>query len=205
MFISAAVEGLVDEGVIRRLVRHVGGEIHRVYGRNGKAHLRQRIHGYNQAARISPWIVLVDLNRDADCPPPLVAEWVPDPSPHMCFRVAVREVESWLLADGEAIARFLRVPVKRVPHAPELIDDPKRLLVELAEHSRRREIREDMVPRPGSGRTTGPAYASRLIEFAEGYWRPRVAAKSSDSLRRCLQRLRQMVRHRPLAEKRSWT
>ncbi len=197
MFISAAVEGLVDEGVIRRLVRHVGGEIRRVYGRNGKAHLRQRIHGYNQAARISPWIVLVDLNRDADCPPPLVAEWVPDPSHNMCFRVAVRAVESWLLADRERISQFLGVRIERVPHAPELIEDPKGLMVQLASWSRRRDIREDMVPRPGSGRRTGPAYASRLIEFAEGHWRPRVAAKSSDSLRRCLQRLRQMVRHRP--------
>ncbi len=197
VFISAAVEGIVDEAVIRRLVRHVGGEVHRVYGRNGKAHLRQRIHGFNQAASISPWIVLVDLNRDADCPPPLLADWLPHPSPHMCFRVAVRAVESWLLADRERISQFLGVPVGRVPHAPELIEDPKGLMVQLAARSRRRDIREDMVPRPGSGRLTGPAYASRLIEFTETHWRPRVSARFSDSLRRCLLRLGEIVRSRP--------
>lgn len=193
MVITAAVEGLVDEAVVRRLIQHVGGELNRVYGKNGKAHLRQRIGGYNQAARISPWIVLVDLNRDADCAPPLLADWLPDPAPNMCFRVAVREVESWLLADRDRIARFLGVAVARVPSAPEVLDDPKRLMVELAVRSRRREIREDMVPRPGSGRPTGPAYASRLIEFIAAHWRPGVSARSSESLRRCLIRLREMV------------
>lgn len=193
MFITAAVEGLVDEAVIRCLVQYVGGQLHRVYGKNGRAHLRQRISGYNNAARFSPWIVIVDLNRDADCAPPLLVQWLPQPAPNMCFRVAVREVEAWLLADRERIARFLSVSVQRVPRAPELIDDPKRLMVQLAASSRRREIREDMVPRPGSGRPIGPAYASRLIEFAEAHWRPRISARSSESLRRCLLRLREMV------------
>jgi hypothetical protein len=36
-------------------------------------------------------------------------------------------------------------------------------VVELARYSRRRDIREDMVPRPGSGRSVGAAYTSRLI------------------------------------------
>jgi len=197
VFITAAVEGLVDEAVVRMLVQHVGGQVHRVYGRNGKAHLRQRIRAYNQAANISPWVVLVDLNGDADCPPPLVTQWLPHPSPQMCFRVAVRAVESWLLADRERISQFLGVRIERVPHAPELIEDPKVLMVQLASWSRRRDIREDMVPRPGSGRRTGPAYSSRLIEFAENHWRPRISARSSDSLRRCLRRLRETVRGRP--------
>jgi hypothetical protein len=35
--------------------------------------LLERLGGYNNAARFSPWLVLVDLDRDADCPPPFVA------------------------------------------------------------------------------------------------------------------------------------
>lgn len=70
-------------------------------------------------------------------------------------------------------------------------------MVEMARRSRRRDIREDMVPRPGSGRTEGPAYTSRLIEFVADVdhgWRPDVAALSSDSMDRCLQCLRRLVR-----------
>lgn len=193
MVILAAVEGPVDEAVIRRLAEYVGAQVGQVYGKNGKDHLRQRIDAYNNAARISPWIVLVDLNHDAECAPPLRDAWLHQPATHMCFRVAVREVESWLLADRARLARFLAVPLSRVPTTPEAIEDPKGAVVQLAARSHRRDIREDMVPRPGSGRTVGPAYASRLIEFVSTHWNPEVAARSSDSLRRCLVRLREFA------------
>jgi hypothetical protein len=191
--ISGALEGLVDEAVVRRLVEQRGAVLGQVHGKNGKPHLRQRLAGYNQAARLFPWIVLIDLNRDADCAPPLRAEWLPNPALYMCFRVAVRKVEAWLLADREQLARFLSVTTSRIPLNPETIDDPKRTMVELARHSRQRNIREDMVPRPRSGRTVGPAYTSRLIEFVETLWRPEVAVRHSDSLRRCCEHLRVLV------------
>jgi hypothetical protein len=170
-----------------------GGELVRIYGKRGKPDLRQRVGAYNRDAVRSPWIVLVDLDRDADCAPPLRALWLPRPAPMMCFRVAVRAMEAWLLADREQLARFLSVPAARVPLAPEAVPDPKRAVVDLAIHSRRRAIREDMVPRVGSGRPVGPAYASRLIEFVEDHWRPEIAAQSSDSLRRCCERVDELI------------
>ena len=190
--ISAAVEGIVDEAVVRRLIAHAGGTPGAVYGRQGKSLLRQRIAGYNNAARRVPWIVLVDLDRDADCAPPLRNAWLPQPASHLCFRVAVREVESWLLADVERLADFLGVSRSRVPAQPESLNDPKETLVNLARTSRRRDIREDLVPRPEGGRRVGPAYSSRLIEFVSGRWRPEIAARRAESLRRaiaCLTRL----------------
>ena len=195
--ITGAVEGDVDEAVVRRLIQHVGAVPGPVHGRNGKAHLHQRLRGYNQAAHLSPWVVLVDLNHDAGCAPPFRLAWLPDPAPCMCFRVAVREVEAWLLADLEELARFLSLPVSQVPMDPEAIDNPKHALVQLAQRSRRREIREDMVPRLGSGRVVGPAYTSRLIEFvvrATPGWRPDVAARYSGSLDRCLRCLRRLAK-----------
>ena len=195
--ITAAVEGDVDEAVVRRLIEHVGATPGPVYGRNGKPHLRQRVAGYNHSARLSAWFVLVDLDHEAECAPPLRSAWLPNPSAHMCFRVAVREVESWLLADREHLARFLAVDTSRVPHSPESVNHPKNMMVELARHSHRREIREDMVPRPASARIVGPAYTARLIEFVIGGkvgWRPEVAAKFSDSLNRSLRCLHQITK-----------
>lgn len=187
----------MDEAVVRRLIRHVGAEPGPIYGKNGKAHLRRQVNGYNAAARWAPWIVLVDLNHDADCAPLLRDEWLPSPASQMCFRVAVRVVEAWLLADHQQIARFLGVSAKQIPPNPEEVADPKGLMVELARRSRRRDIREDMVPRPGSGRRVGPAYTARLIEFVEDTktgWRPDVAATSANSLRRCIECLRRLIR-----------
>ena len=54
--ISCAVEGDVDEAAIRSLLEFVGATAGSVYGKNGKAQLRQRIHGYNSAARHAPWV-----------------------------------------------------------------------------------------------------------------------------------------------------
>ena len=45
---------------------------------------------------------------------------------------------------------------------------------------------------PERGRTEGPAYTSRLIEYATDRWRPDIAARRAEGLRRavaCLQRL----------------
>jgi hypothetical protein len=195
-FVSAAVEGSLDEAVVRRLLAEVGAYVGPVYGKKGKGHLQQRINGYNSAARYSPWIVLIDLDHDADCAPPLRASWLPDPSENMCFRVAVREVEAWLLADRDRIAHFLSVAKARVPIEPEAEEHPKNVIVNLAASSRRRDIREDIVPRRGSGGAVGPAYTSRLIEYVQDQqsgWRPQVAADHSESLRRCIACLRELV------------
>jgi hypothetical protein len=198
VFITAAVEGNVDEAVVRRLIEHVGGIPGPVYGRNGKDYLRQRIAYYNRAARQSPWVVLVDQDHDAECAPPFRSAWLPAVSPQMCFRVAVRQVEAWLLADRERLAKVLSVSALKIPHNPEAVENAKNTVIELARQSRRREIREDMVPRPGSARAVGPAYTSRLIEFVIGTgigWRPEVAARYSESLNRSLRCLRRIMIH----------
>lgn len=70
---------------------------------------------------------------------------------------------------------------------------PKQALVNLARTSRRRAIRDDMVPREGSGRAVGPGYTSRIIEFVSNHWRPEQAAHVSDSLRRAIARLEILV------------
>jgi hypothetical protein len=99
LVISGAVEGPVDETVLRRLVEIAGGRLGPVYGKNGKNYLRQKINSYNQAARFSRWVVLVDLDHDAECAPLLRDSWLAKPAPNMYFRISVRAIEAWLLAD----------------------------------------------------------------------------------------------------------
>ena len=67
VIVRAAVEGLLDEAVVGRLMMAMGAAPGPVYGRNGKDRVRTRIDGYNRAARWVPWVVLVDLNHEAAC------------------------------------------------------------------------------------------------------------------------------------------
>lgn len=193
VWLTSAVEGAFDEAVVKRIVGAVGGELGTVYGKKGKHALLRRLGGYNAAAECSPWIVLVDLDRDADCAPPFRAECLPQPACSMCFRIAVRAVEAWLLADRERFSRFLGVRIASLPRSPEDVEDPKQLVVELARGSTKRDIRTDLVPRVASGRRVGGAYVDRLTEFVAGSWRPETAAQNADSLRRCLERATELV------------
>ena len=180
----------MDEAVLHRLLEHAGFAAGPIYGKKGKQYLHAKVDAYNQAARRLPWVILVDLNHEVDCVPLLRASWLPDPAPMMCFRVAIREIEAWLLADRERFSAFFSVARSRIPQNAEATDNPKQTVIDLAKHSRRREIREEMVPRSGSGRDVGPAYNSRLIEFVTDTttgWRPDVAVNHSESLRRCVQ------------------
>jgi hypothetical protein len=197
VLVAAAVEGVIDEAVLRRLVALAGGNLVRVYAGNGKAAVLKNLSGYNNAARFAPWVVLVDLGDDDDCAPPCRHRWLPEPAPLMCLRIAVRAVEAWLLADRERIAEFLRVHPAQVPADPESLPDPKNALIDLARQSRSSRVRADLVPRPESGRRVGPLYASRLAAFVqdgESGWRPEIAAAAAaDSLARCLRALRLLI------------
>lgn len=187
--LTAAVEGLADEVLLKRVCSFAGATVGQVYGRYGKSYILTKLNGYNHSAQFRHWVVLVDLDDDGTCAPEVLPRWLPAPSRLMRLRIAVRELEAWLLADPERIAKFLGVVVADIPADPDRVAHPKRLMVQLAQSSRRRAIREDMVPNIGSGQPVGPAYTSRMIEFilsGESGWRPDVAAGNSDSLRRCI-------------------
>jgi hypothetical protein len=56
-----------------------------------------------------------------------------------------------------------------------------------------------MVPTSSSCRRVGPLYVQNMIRFVEDRstgWRPEIAAKHSDSLRRCIRALGGLVRNR---------
>jgi hypothetical protein len=184
--INAATEGYPDEIVVRTLCRASGISISRFYNCRGKSNLDKRLSAYNEAARYYPWLIVRDLDFDARCAAELINKLIPNRSPHLRFRIAVREIEAWLLADAERFAKFLGISKNLIPKIPDELDNPKQDVINLVRRSRSRALKEDMLPRADSGSYEGPAYASRIAEFTEYSWRPKIAAKTSDSLRRCL-------------------
>ena len=191
--VTVLVEGRTDEPVAKRLLKHSGLEVGVVYGGNGKPDLLRRLPNYNQAARFMPWFVIVDLDTDSQCTIEALQNWLPDPSRGMRFRIAVRAIEAWLLADKENMAQFLGVSLSRLQRNFDLEPDPKETLVNIARHSRNRNIREDIVPRPMSGAKVGPLYVPQLTRFATELWRPDIASAESESLRRCIQALKTLA------------
>ena len=191
--VTCAVEGTTDEAIVRRIAEDAGLTLGSVFGLNGKQQVLRQLSGFNRAAERTPWVVVIDLDQDGRCAAEYVRQCLPQPAPHMHLRIAVREVEAWLLADASGIALFLGVPASRVPRDPDSLDDPKRTIVDLAARSRRRSIREEIAPRPGSGREVGPMYSSRISEFAGSIWNPDAAAANSDSLPRCIKALQRLL------------
>ena len=60
------------------------------------------------------------------------------------------------MADRESIASFLAVSIAKVPQHPNLDPNSKQTLINIARTSRSKNIREDLVPRQGSGAKVGP-------------------------------------------------
>jgi hypothetical protein len=89
VIVTVAVEGILDEAIVHRLLEHLGAGIGAVHGRHGKRHLERSLRGYNEAARLSPWLVMLDLDSDAECAPILRAQLLASESPMMLLRIAV--------------------------------------------------------------------------------------------------------------------
>ena len=192
--VRIAVEGNLDEAVAERLITLCGGRLGKVSPKQGRPYVLEHIGGYNEGARYGGiWFVLVDLDQQPECAPELVAEMLSDPAAGMCFRVAVREVEAWLLADRAGFARWASVPTGIIPVDVEAIPKPKEQLIEIVRRSRRRERRDAIVPRPGSRRTEARDYTLTLTEFVASDWDVEAAARAAPSLDRALRCLRAKI------------
>jgi hypothetical protein len=186
------VEDELSEVVIRRILEDTQRDyaIGSAYGRTGFGYLQSTASKWNAAAAAgTPILLLTDLDQH-ECPPELIAEWMNQAChANFLFRVAVREVESWLLADREGFAQFLGISTVLVPAEPDQVDDPKQTLINLARRSRRSVPRQSIVPRPGSTATQGPDYNGCLGDFVRDHWNSNSAKDRSPSLNRAWQRV----------------
>jgi hypothetical protein len=189
----AAVEDPLSEAMVRKIVAEVRPDLtlYQVMRKNGHGYIRSKVRELNQTARKVPVFVLVDLDRPAPCPADLIREFLPiPPAPKLLFRVAVMEVESWVMADRARFASFLGVAEDIVPADPDSVPRPKELIVSLARKSKRKDIRVDLAPAPGDTRIVGPAYNPRLTAFVRNAWQMKTAALASPSLSKAVERLR---------------
>ena len=188
--INLAIEDELSEVVLLKLLassnRYAVGSCFR---RGGYGYLKKTIDGWNKASKSIPFVILTDLDK-SECPIALLEQWLTVPrNSNLLFRVAVREVESWLLADRVNFSIFLKIPELLFPDNSDLLSNPKKTLVELARKSKIREIRESLTPRNNSTAQQGPAYNSCLGRFVRDHWDSKLASQNSPSLARTINRV----------------
>ncbi|MBX3732681.1 MAG: hypothetical protein KF791_08810, partial [Verrucomicrobiae bacterium] len=138
-------------------------DIYREENAGGWPNLKSKTPNYDKMGKCGlPVLMLTDLDADP-CPSGKVANWLGrTPSQGFLFRICVREIEAWLLADRDAMAGFLEVPCAKLPSAPESLPDPKAKLIQLARKAPRK-IRLGLTPLGLS--TIGPNYNDLLSDF----------------------------------------
>lgn len=197
LIINLAFEDPLHEAVLRKIFSQLSLSVGKCFSHGGSGYLKSKIRGFNNAARVTPFLVLTDLDQ-VECAPILIKDWLPFPRhPNFLFRVAVREVESWMLAHREAFAKYLGVNQNKIPLNVDEVIDPKQLLINLARKSKFRQIREAIVPRSASSAQQGPDYNGALTAFVKDHWDVKTAAQNSMSLQKMIDAL---ISYNPIKE-----
>ncbi len=138
-------------------------------------------------------LALTDLDTH-ECACTLIRDWfgIPEASqatlPEECiFRVAVREVEAWILADRAAWAAHIGISAANFSANPDSLEDPKQHLLNVIRAKGRRRVHREMLPE-GTAHI-GPRYNEVLCDFVETVWLPERAAANSPSLYRAIRAL----------------
>ena len=194
--IYIATEDSLSESIADRLVAEAGNRVHIAVrmGNRGFGYLRKKLPDLAQLAQNIPVFLLTDLDN-CTCSPSLIASWCGGtvlPS-KMLFRVAVREVEAWLLADREGFSEFSGVPRNKISQAPESLKDPKSELFRIVSRFGRKSVKGDLLPASGGVTKVGLAYNAALGSFVRASWDPARAAASAESLARARARLKALV------------
>lgn len=187
-----AAEDMPGLAAGRKLVaEHAGLSIYREENARGFGNLKRKVANYYQmGAHGLPVLLLTDLDADP-CPGGKVLAWLGhQPSPGFLLRICVREVEAWLLADLEAMGKFLRIKPANLPSEPESLPDPKAALIKLAQKAPR-SIRVGLTP---IGKAPiGPDYNELLSDFIENYWSIDRACRRAPSLLRARRRIAELA------------
>ena len=194
-FVALVTEDALSEAVGKRLLIDAGYHIEPspILRKNGFGYLRSKMDSWCEIAKRKPILLLTDLDTVA-CPLALKAAWMGNrkPAENLVFRIAVREIEAWLLADHEAL-RTLIGNRGTLPPDPDLLPDPKQFLLRLVARQASREIREDLIANAGSIASQGIGYNSRLGQLIASVWDPARAGTRSRSLKKARIRIAELV------------
>ena len=193
--LALGTEDELSEALGKRLLKDAGYSLEPspLLRRNGFGYLRSKMDSWCEMAARKPVLLLTDLDRAA-CPMALRNDWmgarnIPE---NLVLRIVVREIESWVLADHDAL-RTLIGNRGTLPPDPDALPDPKQYLLRLIAKQAHRRIREDLVAEKGAIASQGIGYNAHLGEWVRTVWSPARAAVRSRSLHRARLRIGELV------------
>jgi hypothetical protein len=194
MDLNIATEDELSEVIAEKLLREKNNRVNILnkFRKGGFGYLYSKMDSWQKISKQIPVFIFTDLDT-LECAPSLIEKWcrgIPL-GDNLHIRVAVREVESWLLADKEAM-RVLIGGKGNIPNRPDELNDPKLELLKLANKASR-DVRLDLVSQTSSSLKQGLGYNARLISYVQGLWSPERAADNSPSLQRTRSRLESLL------------
>lgn len=187
MKVPALVEGRLDGVVLRTLWTQLGRPADELLIRDaGGSGFWRDAKRYNEAGRYQLVIGLADLEQ-APCARAALDRLGEPRTQGFQLRLAVRMIESWLIADRAEFADFLGVSTAMLPTEPESLQHPKSLIHELSQRSRHRQVRLALARRGSS--VVAPEYTAFMATFVAQRWDARRASSRAGSLSRALLRL----------------
>lgn len=194
-FVALVGEDELCMAVLKKLINQFNPTlcIHYEFVTRGYGNIKNNISRYVQASNNISHIILTDLDQ-YPCPLSLIHDWnIPNTKrENFIFRIAVKEVEAWLLADRVGFANFLKVNPQVIPPYPEEIVDPKQHLLKIASRSRVSGLARDLLPTKNSTAIIGPLYNERLTKFISDTWNAATAAENSNSLLRAIKHIQEI-------------
>lgn len=160
--------------------------------KGGFGYLKGRLPSLCKLSKVQPIVLFTDLDK-MNCPLKLMDLWFRGVSKPegLLFRVVVREIESWVLADHKGFSEYFGISPAKLPPNPDLLPDPKAFLLKLVGGSKR-EIRESMIAKKGALAIQGVGYNTILCDFIRTSWTSSRAIQRSDSLEKAYLRIRDL-------------
>lgn len=145
-----------------------------------------------QAQHVQSVFCLADT--DGKCPVELISKWRPlHASRNFVFRLAVTEIESWILADRVGFSSYFQISANKIPANVDTVADPKSLVLSLVAKSKKRLFRDEVVSMTDFNKR-GSGYNIHLKSFVKTKWSLENARDHSISLRRAISNLIE-IRH----------
>ncbi|QEW29179.1 hypothetical protein RIdsm_05021 [Roseovarius indicus] len=191
-------EDELGRAILKRLLADILGEYEPLEigaRQGGIGHIAKRLSEFHQLARYEYVFVLVDLDR-CNCEVELRQDMfssarISEPiNECFVFSIAKREAESWLLADVDGLASYLRIDPRLINrNAEDSVLDPKEYLLQISQRSRNRPVKQALLPESGSKSKVGLGYNRVLTNFVKEHWNHEAAAERNATLSRIRRKL----------------
>ena len=211
IYVYISAEDPVTKAVIERLLSYTSPRLKvfkNIPARGGE--IKNKILQLNTISATRPVVALIDLD-DNGCAPTLKKELLHGNTPQTDFllNIAIDEAEAWLMADKKGFSAYFGFPESLIPDATmqkmggmvkvqEMEFNLKsswQLTHQIMPSSTNAELKAQMVAQGNAAK--GKEYNTAILPFINNVWNVAAASANSDSLRRMIRRLQDLITRYP--------